>query len=535
LLAGVYFVTARAGLSLSPVSGFATLVWPPTGIALAALLLFGWRLWPGIFLGAVLVNIVTGAPLLVALGIGLGNTAEPLVATYLLKRFGFRTKMSRVQDAILLIGCAALLSTLLSATIGTTSLLAGDTIKLAAYPKTWIAWWVGDMLGDLIVAPLLLTWARYRGIKLTFRQVVEVLLVAGLFLILGLAIFDGTITEASSLRSAPYLLFTLLIWAVLRFRAQLVITLNFGLATLTVLAAIHSQGPFLGHTLDERLFASQLFIGITAGTFLLFAAVMSERRQAQIETSALNRQLKKTLARRTAQLRKEKEVERLKDEFVAVASHELKTPITSIKAYARILDDKLLQSKDKQAAHLASRIDSQADKLTRFVEELLDVSRLEAGELILYKSKFDLSKMLKKLIADFQLAAPTHQIIAEISPRQSVVADQGRLEQAVLNLLTNAVKYSPKADKVIIKSGVNHREIIVSVQDFGPGIRAMDRAKIFDRFYRTADTNRRKQATSGIGLGLYITSEIIKQHGGRLWVDSKPGRGSTFSFSLPLS
>jgi signal transduction histidine kinase len=253
-------------------------------------------------------------------------------------------------------------------------------------------------------------------------------------------------------------------------------------------------------------------------------------------TSKLNRQLKKALARRTAELRKEKEIERLKDEFVAVASHELKTPITSVKAYARILDERLGRGKDKKAAQVAASIDTQTDKLTRFVDELLDVSRIESGNLVFYKSKFDLAGLLKRTVADFQHTSPTHQIIirGEIGGRQYIAADKNRLEQAILNLLTNAIKYSPKADKVVVKSSTNRDKVVVSVQDFGPGIPKKDLTRIFGRFYRTADSHKRKQAVSGIGLGLYITSEIISQHGGKIWVESKLGEGSLFSFSLPL-
>jgi len=534
LLAGVYFATAKAGLSLSPVSGFATLVWPPTGIALTALFLFGWRLWPGIFLGAFLVNLMTGAPALVAMGIGAGNTLEPLVGAYLLKRFDFQSKLSRVQDVVLLVTYAALISTLISATIGTSSLLFGGTITLAAYPKTWIAWWIGDMLGDLIVAPLLMVWLQSHHWRLHLKKLTEAFVLSGLFLALGTIIFGDIFTNASGLHSAPYLLFAILIWAALRFRTRLVITLNFGLAALTVLAAIHSHGPFVGKTLNERLFSSQLFIGVTAVTFLSFAATMSERKAAQAATYKLNKRLKKTLTRRTAELRKEREIEKLKDEFVAVASHELNTPITSIKAYARILDEKLTKGKDKKSAELAASIDKQTDKLTRFVDELLDASRIESGNLVFHKSKLDLNKLLKRAITDFQFTSQTHKVVHEIEKLPLVSGDQNRIEQVVLNLLTNAVKYSPKADQVIVKAIANRNEVIVSVEDFGPGIPKKDLTKIFSRFYRVADNSMLQQAVSGIGLGLYIASEIIRQHGGRLWAESKLGEGSTISFLLPI-
>ena len=533
-MAAVYFITAKGGLSLSPVSGFATLVWPPTGIALAALFLFGKRLWPGVFLAASLVNLVTGAPLLVALDIGAGNTLEPVVGAYLLKRFGFQSELSRIKDVILLLVFAALFSTLISATIGTSSLLFGGTIKLSAYPSTWDAWWVGDMLGDLIIASLLLVWFQNYKVKLQAKKLLEGAILAALFIGIVIVIFGPIFTKTPTIHNDPYLLFPLLIWATLRFRTRLVITLNLLLVALTVIAAIHNFGPFTAKTINERLFSSQLFIGVTAVTFLSFSAAISERRKAQTETYRLNHELEKALIRRTTELMKEKEIEKLKDEFVAVASHELKTPITIIKAYAGILDKNLRLSKDKKMAIAASSINRQADKLTRFVAELLDVSRIESGNLDLHESKFDLTALIKMIISEFQNTSQTHRVIDEVKKLPYFTGDQNFIEQVMLNLLNNAVKYSPKADKVIVKSSVNRRTITISVQDFGSGIPKKDLTQIFKRFYRTTDRNKRKQAVSGIGLGLYIASEIIRQHGGTIWAESKLGRGSTISFSLPV-
>src|SRR5437879_6083404 len=144
-LFAIYFSTARLGLSLDAVSRFATLVWLPSGMALAALLLFGYRLWPGILIGAFLVNLFNGAPLVVAVGIGIGNTLEALVGTYLLKRKGFSHSLDRLRDVLVLVLLAIPVSALISATIGVSSLFLGKVIAFSSYYPTWQAWWVGDM------------------------------------------------------------------------------------------------------------------------------------------------------------------------------------------------------------------------------------------------------------------------------------------------------------------------------------------------------------------------------------------------------
>src|SRR5215470_10750672 len=168
----VYFVTAKLGLSLDAVSGFAAAVWPPTGVALAALVLHGYRLWPGIALGAFLINLSVGAPVLVAGGMALGNTLEALLGAVLLERVvGLRPSLERLQDVLGLIVLAAGLSTLVSATIGVTSGWLGGIIPTAMYGTAWLTWCLGDALGALVVAPLLFVWSRRGRSALTRRWI----------------------------------------------------------------------------------------------------------------------------------------------------------------------------------------------------------------------------------------------------------------------------------------------------------------------------------------------------------------------------
>ncbi|HEY3236758.1 MAG TPA: MASE1 domain-containing protein, partial [Polyangiaceae bacterium] len=158
-LAIVYLAAAKLGLAMDAVSGFATLVWPPTGVAFAALLLFGLPLWPGVWVGAFIANMWTGAPALVAGGIATGNTLEAVVgATLLIRVLGFHPGMAKIRDAIGFVFIAAILSTAISATVGVSSLLAGHVIRMDSFAETWRAWWLGDVIGALVLAPLLLTW-----------------------------------------------------------------------------------------------------------------------------------------------------------------------------------------------------------------------------------------------------------------------------------------------------------------------------------------------------------------------------------------
>src|SRR5438552_1720906 len=217
LLFAAYFVTARLGLRLDAVAGFATLVWPPTGIALATLWLFGYRLWPGVFAGALCVNLVAGAPLPAALGIASGNTLEAVAAVWLLGWARFQTPLDRVHDVVVLIVGPAICSTALSASIGVTSLRLAGTVSSSATVPALRAWWTGDMVGDLVVAPLLSVFLGRQPFRWRTWLRAEAPLLARTLVALGLLVFGNVFGGSISLSRHPYVLFPLLAWAALRF------------------------------------------------------------------------------------------------------------------------------------------------------------------------------------------------------------------------------------------------------------------------------------------------------------------------------
>lgn len=225
------------------------------------------------------------------------------------------------------------------------------------------------------------------------------------------------------------------------------------------------------------------------------------------------------------------ELEKRKDEFISIASHELKTPITTIKGFTQIL----LQffSENERAVHYLYRMNEQVDRLTGLVNDLLDVSRIQTGKLVLNKEDFDLTKLVNDTIDDLQHTTKNHQLVLKSEGSVIVHADKYRISQLLINLISNAIKFSPKADKVIVKVKNNSRDVRVYVQDYGIGISKKNISKIFDPFYQ-ADSSIR-QSFGGLGLGLHISSEIISRHGGKVWVRSEKGKGSKFYFNLPIT
>jgi signal transduction histidine kinase len=225
------------------------------------------------------------------------------------------------------------------------------------------------------------------------------------------------------------------------------------------------------------------------------------------------------------------ELERRKDEFISIASHELRTPVTSIKGFTQILHRRFQRLGDDDAQRYLSIMDKQLDKLTALINDLLDLSKIQAGKLTLQTERFDLAVLVQESVEMMQQTTHSHRLVLDNYSEVQVVGDRDRLGQVLINLLTNAVKYSPNADKVIIRVFKDAEQAYVSVQDFGIGIQETEHEKIFERFYQAPAPL--EQTYPGLGMGLYISNEIITRHSGRMWVESRKGEGSTFYIAIP--
>lgn len=217
-----------------------------------------------------------------------------------------------------------------------------------------------------------------------------------------------------------------------------------------------------------------------------------------------------------------------KDEFIALASHELKTPLTTVSGYLQLLQTK---ASDSTSRLFIERSILQIAKLNSLVSDLFDISKVEAGRLQLNYEFFDMYRLLQEVTETYQHSCSTHQVVLQYKGSKCVVeADRQRMEQVIINLITNAIKYSPNTDQVLIKLKQSKTELTVMVKDQGIGLSEEQQQKIFTRFYRAEGTSN----ISGLGLGLYLSNEIISRHHGKIYVKSKPGLGAEFYFSIPL-
>ncbi|RYY20307.1 MAG: HAMP domain-containing histidine kinase, partial [Sphingobacteriaceae bacterium] len=212
-------------------------------------------------------------------------------------------------------------------------------------------------------------------------------------------------------------------------------------------------------------------------------------------------------------------------------SHELKTPITSIKAQTQLLERKFSKSDDQTTAMMLQRINLQIGKLMTIITDLLQAGQVEEQKLILRKERYLFRLMVEETVAEIQRTTTTHQLIIDDHEEITCIGDQERTCQVLSNLLTNAIKYSPAGGKIIVRLSEQESQIHCSVQDFGLGISAEKQLRIFDRFYRVS--NERNSVISGFGLGLYICSQIIKRLNGQIGLSSVPGEGSVFYFIVP--
>jgi integral membrane sensor domain MASE1 len=296
LLCGAYFLAGKLGLKLAFVHENATAVWPPTGIAIAASLILGYRVWPGIFLGAFLVNITTQGSIATSIGIAAGNTLEGVVAAYLASRFaGGRRAFNHSQDLLKFVVLAGIVSPTVSATLGVTSLSLGGYAHWSQFGSIWLTWWLGDVGGALLVAPALVLW-RESHVRWNTPRLCEagcLLLALGL---VGQMVFGGWFPGEVKNYELTYLCLPLLVWAAFRFGPREAAIANLVLSQIAIWGTLRGYGPFarVGSP-NESLLLLQAFMAASAVFDMTLAAVVSERRRVEGKREMLLRELQHTM------------------------------------------------------------------------------------------------------------------------------------------------------------------------------------------------------------------------------------------------
>ena len=524
-LAALYVLAARLGLALDPVSGFATLVWPATGISLAAILLFGNRVAPGVFLGALSTNLLAGAPLAVALGVGIGNAAEAIVGAALLKRVpGFSMTLERFTSVIALIAGAAMLSTLISATVGVASLYAGDIVRPTRIVETWRAWWVGDMVGALLVAPFILVWSTAPRARRDIHRLESAALVGALVVVSALTFFNDLL-HAPAL-ATPFhqvdLLVAVLLWASIRFGQRGAATAVLCVSAAAIVATALGYGPFVLPELNQGLMLLQTFMAIVAATCLLFAATIAERRIANEGLRVA------TLEAETAN--------RAKSQFLAVMSHELRTPLNAIQGFAELLETGVYGPLNEQQINALKRIEQNERDLLSLINEMLGFVDAEKGSVAAESrdvAVVDAFDTVQRTIAPE--VERKHLVLERALARSdlAVRADPKGIQQILGSLLSNASKYTGEGGTITLGADEDGDKVHIWIRDTGIGIQKEEIQRVFEPFFQADSSTTRRY--SGVGLGLTIARNLAQRMGGEVTLASESGKGTTATVILPAA
>lgn len=301
LLGAVYFVAAKLGLSLAFEQANTSPVWPPTGVAIAALLYFGRGAWPGVMLGAFIVNFSTGLPVAAAISVGIGNTLEAVVAAYLILRFANAYPFNSVNHVSKFVG-TVFLATMVSATVGVTSLAVFNIISWDAFALLWLTWWLGDVVGGLVVAPFLLTWIRPFSVTWTSYQLLEIVFLSFLTLIFAVAVFSNWLILGQENYPIAFIYLPIAIWVAYRFHQYGATLFLVVISALAIYGTLLGYGPFVHESANESLLLLQGFVGVTMITSLTISASISESLKSYDELKEVRNQLGRAVAKQMTDL-----------------------------------------------------------------------------------------------------------------------------------------------------------------------------------------------------------------------------------------
>jgi len=519
-LALIYFVAGKLSLQLAFLHKSASPVWPPAGIALAALLVLGFRVWPALFVGAFLVNLTTLGNIWTSLGIASGNTLEALCGAWLVNRFaGGARVFDRPQD-VFKFALAALIGTTVSPTFGVSSLAAGGFAQWSSYWPVWLTWWLGDASGVLVIAPLLLLWsvpATQR--KWNQKQVLEVSVLLLLLVVLAETVFGGWLPISARNYPISFICGPIVIWTAFRFTPRETATGIFILSAIAIWGTLNGFGPFILQSENQSLLMLQLWTAALTITAMAIAAAITERNRTQV---ALEQQKDAVEA-----------ANRTKDNFLAMLSHELRTPLTPVMAALDTLEaDGSRSSGSKNSLAMIRR---NVELESQLIDDLLDLTRIAKDKLQLRFGPLDSHEVINNVVEICRPEAQARNLTLQLNLRAGahhVLGDAAKYQQIVWNLLKNAIKFTAENGEITISSSNPEPQLLaIAVHDTGIGIEPEVMNRIFDPFEQGERAFQRHYG--GLGLGLAISKSLAQAHGGTLIARSEGhDRGSTFILTM---
>jgi len=519
LLTIAYFIAGKLGLLLASLHASASPVWPPAGIALAAMLLFGYRVWPAIFVGAFIVNLTTAGNVATSVAIAAGNTLEALVGAWLVNRFGGGKNFCDRPQSVFKFAIAAAISTVISAALGVTSLALAGFANWSGYSAIWVTWWLGDVTSDLVVTPLILLWSAAAKRQWREKEVFEVGTLLLLLVLLSGVVFGGWLQISSKNYPITFVCGPVVIWMAFRFSQRETATGIFILSAIAVWGTLRGFGPFVQHTENESLVALQSWISVLTITAMALSAGMAERRRIEEE---LQQQKSAVEA-----------ANRTKDHFLAMLSHELRTPLTPVISTLQSLETEPAQTEDTRSALAMIRRNIELE--TQLIDDLLDFTRIARDKMQMRFAPVDTHLAISNVVEICRAEAASKRLRVHLNLQADthfVAADAAKFQQIIWNLLKNAIKFTPEDGEIFISSSnPSQGTLSISVRDTGIGMEPEVIQRIFDPFEQGNRSFERR--FGGLGLGLAISKSLAQAHGGALAAQSEGrDRGSTFTLSM---
>ena len=513
LVAVAYWLAARLSLNLALVHGQVTPIWPPTGIALVAILVMGRWVWPAITVAAFAVNLPLGPSPLGAALIACGNTLAPLASAELLRRVGMHLELDRLRDALAITVLGALTGMAISATIGSGVLLLSGVIEATDVPATWAVWWTGDAMGVLLVAPFLLSLRpRPSAAISTWRQAAELgALLAGTAVVTYILFHNRLWLE--------YLVFPLIMVAAWRFRLRGAAPAALIASGVAISAAVSGSGPFESETLFQKMVTLQVFnVCVALASFVLASFVETRERKEEMSRLYISAQL----------------ASEAKSAFLNMAAHELRTPLAVFTGYLSMMNDGSLGPAPRRWKKALEVLTGKTAELNKMVADLLEASRLETSRPASSETQVDLRQAVLDAVERARPRADLlgAEIAADIGSNPAVaLADGGHVGRILDNLINNGLTYTTRSSRLTLTVATGGGRATVRVADNGVGIPADQQERVFERFYRSPDPVCDR--APGTGLGLYISRQLAEAQAGSLVVESsEPGVGSVFALTL---
>lgn len=551
-IAIAYYVAGRFGQSLSFTATQITALWPPTGISVAALILWGYRVWPGIFLGALVTNALSNHALIVSAVISVGNVLGPVITRFGLGRVGFNKTFASTRDVFSLI-VFGVLGMVVTASNGVAMLGFNGNIPWSQYGTVWKTWWFGDVMGVIVFAPLILGWAARPQLYWSRSRLVELYgSFAGLVLVSMIAL-AGEFFESATPYQLQYAVFPFIIWVSLRFEIREITTAILLLTGFAVWGATHDRGPFMSGNLDQRLILLQMFIAIASVTGYILSGISGERTRARAALQHARDELEVRVQQRTEELAETNAMLAQRNEeveaFVYIVSHDLRVPLVNLQGFSKELErscrdlESVLQTtpfpestekiraiiKDDIADALRY-ISASTVKFQRLIDALLLLSR--TGKQELRYETIDVRGIVDTTILSLRQSIDHSSAEVVVDPLPPVVGDVTAIGQVFANLIANALKYLKpgRPGRIRITGESRGGDVHYQVNDNGAGIPASSQRRLFQVFQRF-----HPELAPGEGMGLAIVKRIVERHGGKVWAESQEGVGTNFHVTLPAS